>query len=383
VPTAVERRPGRAPRTVLAWLLAIACLPALPAAAAGDADPYDLLEACRIDLAEGRLEDAAATLSRLRRLLRDTPGWDPDGTFSERLLPDLERRIGPLRQAVARLDALYRERWQAMQPPGRLLAQGNMRAYVNHVTDLMLQIREERDAIVAGIPSLEDRAVLYETAAHDRIRTVLDTGVLQRLHAAADDVVQRLEQEARAVREMETRQDGSAGAGSSADSLDSESGDLAAARQRLESYLGALAAMVTEGAGVSGEVGLQGREAVADVMAALIEQRIAAQRRATSQTPRQREERLRGLDRLRHYNDVLARARIAGDQGDRLDELATLIEATPVDVSPEEAGPSAAAAGGTSPGRRQALATMLLAAGAGAAGLLIRRRRTGSPRSRS
>jgi hypothetical protein len=300
-------------------------------------DPYLLLEEINSHLEGGLIKAAGESLDHLKLLMAASPGWDPDGTFSQRLVPDLEHRIGRLRLASDQLDKLYREDWANTKIPDTLLAGGDVRRYLNWSTDTVYRLRERRDTIVNELGPVE-KASLYEASAYDRIQTVLETGLVQRAHEFTREVVKRIGKEDERVRALRTR----------LENLKRDTVDLVAqreqlvqeldmSREKIEQYLNALSAMVTEGVGAPSDGTIPEAQQVDEVFFTLLNRRIEVMQAATTQSSAEKEARQEAVGRYRYYNRVLVRAGLVNDQEPSIATLEDLVTDLSVSDSTETA----------------------------------------------
>jgi hypothetical protein len=321
-------------RRSLLWIFAVLHILILPIqAGTGQAqidDPYVLLEKIDAQLESGHIKPAGESLNQLKRLIADSPGWDPDGTFNNRLVPDLEQKIRHLQLAIDQLDELYREDWANTEIPDSLLASGDVRKYLDWSTDTVYRLREVRDTIVNQLDTTE-KALLYEASSYDRIQTVLETGIVQRSHEFTREVVKRIGEEDQHMRALRAL----------LDNLKRDTVDLVAQREQLtqkldmsremiEQYLDALSTMVTEGVGAPADGQIPDSQQVDEVFFTLLNRRIEAMKSATNQTSKEKVARKDAVERYRHYNGVLVRAGVIIDHEASIGILDQLVADLPV-----------------------------------------------------
>lgn len=306
-------------------------------------DPYLLLEEINTHLEGGRIKAAGESLDHLKLLMAASPGWDPDDTFSQRIVPDLEQRIDRLQLAVDQFDRLYREDWAGTKIPDALLAGGDVRRYLSWSTDTVYRLRERRDTIVNELDPAE-KALLYEAPAYGRIQTVLETGLVQRAHEFTREVVERIGKEDERVRALRTRL-----GNLKRDTVDLVSQreqlvqELDMSREKIEQYLDALSAMVTEGVGAPSDGTIPEAQQVDEVFFTLLNRRIEAMQAATTQSSAEKSARQEAVGRYRHYNRVLVRAGVVNDQEPSIATLEQLVTGLAVSDSAETASGKATA----------------------------------------
>jgi len=328
---------------VAAGLLFLAVAP-LRAAPQVEADPHDLYDRARAQLAEGELEKSVATISRLRGLIANRPEWDPEHDFAGRLLPPLQARLNRLLDVTRKLDDYSVRSLQELRPPGIEKDMSTVRDYTDWASLVIRRLREERDAIVAAaLRDPEEEMILTRTESYRKTERLLQVDVLQRLsESAGDDILGLLggdpQLESVLVRFRQLKRD-LMQAVSERDQLQK---DARLDRERTEAVLEALLEVVTDGA--PAPKGEPGRPApgVADRFRHFLDDRQQALARGGSLRAVEREALLASIDRYRRYNRVLLAARLGQDETARIEALSNLVSGLPV-----EAGVPASAPGGS------------------------------------
>lgn len=147
---------------VLAWPARGADAPTLPL------DPQALHRAWEQEVADGRLADAAATLHELEDLLADEPGWDPTGTFRQRILPSANERLRVLLDAEADLAAFRGEALTGLALPEVRDELATAQTFRDWFGAEIQRSRVTRDRILEAIATPGDREALCRTEAFEQ-----------------------------------------------------------------------------------------------------------------------------------------------------------------------------------------------------------------------
>src|SRR5207245_1439215 len=113
-----KERPGMIVRRTAvltgALLLGLTCV---RGASQVEVDPHELYEKARQYLADGELREAASVLFRLHTLIDKRPDWDPEGVFTNEIMPPLQARLNRLQSVARKLDDFTVKALQNLQPP--------------------------------------------------------------------------------------------------------------------------------------------------------------------------------------------------------------------------------------------------------------------------
>jgi hypothetical protein len=328
---------------VLSLVAAMGLRPGTPGAVA---DPHELYKTAEGYLNRGELDEARAVTAQLRATLATTPDWDPAGVYAQELLPALESRLDRIQMVSGRLEELIDNQWTQAQPPESSPDKNIVRAYMDWANSTIDGLRQERARLLeAELTDPQDQAALQQTPVSVRFQEILETGIIFKMSDVAGDVSRRLEEEDERLRILRARLDElKRGAVDLVQDRERLAEELEVSRVRIETYLDALADLVTEGV-VPVQDGLDlSAETVGNVFAGLLDEQRETMRAQSSQTPFEIRARRTALARYRHYNRVLTRAGVATDQIDRIDALAGLVEQTPVREE-RLAGPEASGRG--------------------------------------
>src|SRR5262245_15188609 len=91
-------------RTALFAAALLAGATVLHGASEVEVDPHELCDRAREYLADGELRGAATSITRLRTLIAKRPDWDPEGLFTNEILPPLQAKLSRLQAVARRLD---------------------------------------------------------------------------------------------------------------------------------------------------------------------------------------------------------------------------------------------------------------------------------------
>jgi hypothetical protein len=358
----VKRNRSASDRLVLAVLLALGT--GFVASATGpDPDPNELLETARGQLTAGDLDGAGKSLADLRGLLSVTPEWDPDGMFSDTLLPEMEGRLMRLRTTLAALDQLVAERQRTVRPPRAASEEDILPKFTDWARTTIRDIRAEAEArVAAGLPDPADRAILVRTGAYAAAQRRLEAVVLRRMAESLGRELDRILAEDERSDALKTRLDVvkrstvdlAVERGRLRDELQecrdrieserSECSDrlemqreegrerLVECRQELDRYIQVLSDMLMEGEEASPEPAESESDPVGNVFASVLDHDLERLRSQTAHSPLERSRWRRSLSRYRHYNRVLASARVASDQGARIRTLEAAVNDIPVET---------------------------------------------------
>lgn len=297
-----------------------------------EADPHEMYEKARDYVADGELRAAATTLSRLRDLIVKRPDWDPEGVFTNNLLPPLQARLARLQSVARRLDDFTVKALQDLQPPDIKKDISTVRDYTDWATSVIQRLRDERDRIiVAELADPEERAFLTHTESYERTDRLLEVDVLKRLaDTAGDDILGLIAGdpglESVLVRFRQLKRD-LMQIVAERDRLETE---VKKSRERDEALLGTLAGVVTDDASLKGRPPVPRPVNVSDLFARFLDDEQEAMRRRTYATPSELEVLRTNLGRYGRYNDALHAAGLSQDQKEKLGVLSKLVDDLPV-----------------------------------------------------
>src|SRR2546425_8896967 len=313
-----------------ALLLGVTCL---RGASQVEADPHELCERAREYLADGELRAAGSAISRLRTLIAKRPDWDPEGVFTNELLPPLQARLNRLQHVARKLDDFTVEALQDLQPPDIKKDISTVRDYTEWATSVIERLRGERDQIIgAELADAEERAFLTHTESYERTERLLEVDVLKRMaDTAGDDILGLLtgdpELESVLARFRQLKRD-LMQIVAERDQLET---DVKKSREHDEAVLGVLAAVVTDDALLKDRPGGRRPASVADLFARFLDGEMEALRRRSYATTSERDVLRANLDRYRRYNEVLHAAGLGQDQKGRIEALSKAVEVLPVE----------------------------------------------------
>ena len=313
-----------------ALLLGVTCL---RAASQVEADPHELCERAREYLADGELRAAGSALSRLRTLIAKRPDWDPEGVFTNELLPPLQARLNRLQHVARKLDDFTVEALQDLQPPDIKKDISTVRDYTEWATSVIERLRGERDQIIgAELADAEERAFLTHTESYERTERLLEVDVLKRMaDTAGDDILGLLagdpELESVLTRFRQLKRD-LMQIVAERDQLET---DVKKSHDHNEAVLGVLAAVVTDDSSLKAHEGGRRPVNVAELFARFLDGEMAALRRRSYATPSELDVLRANLDRYRRYNEVLHAAGLGQDQRGKIQALSKAVDELPVD----------------------------------------------------
>ena len=313
-----------------ALLLGVTCL---RAASQVEADPHELCERAREYLADGELRAAGSALSRLRTLIAKRPDWDPEGVFTNELLPPLQARLNRLQHVARKLDDFTVEALQDLQPPDIKKDISTVRDYTEWATSVIERLRGERDQIIgAELADAEERAFLTHTESYERTERLLEVDVLKRMaDTAGDDILGLLagdpELESVLTRFRQLKRD-LMQIVAERDQLET---DVKKSHDHNEAVLGVLAAVVTDDSSLKAHEGGRRPVNVAELFARFLDGEMAALRRRSYATPSELDVLRANLDRYRRYNEVLHAAGLGQDQRGKIQALSKAVDGLPVD----------------------------------------------------
>ncbi len=313
-----------------ALLLGVTCL---RGASQVEADPHELCERAREYLADGELRAAGSALSRLRTLIAKRPDWDPEGVFTNELLPPLQARLNRLQHVARKLDDFTVEALQDLQPPDIKKDISTVRDYTEWATSVIERLRGERDQIIgAELADAEERAFLTHTESYERTERLLEVDVLKRMaDTAGDDILGLLagdpELESVLTRFRQLKRD-LMQIVAERDQLET---DVKKSHDHNEAVLGVLAAVVTDDSSLKAHEGGRRPVNVAELFARFLDGEMAALRRRSYATPSELDVLRANLDRYRRYNEVLHAAGLGQDQRGKIQALSKAVDELPVD----------------------------------------------------
>ena len=313
-----------------ALLLGVTCL---RGASQVEADPHELCERAREYLADGELRAAGSALSRLRTLIAKRPDWDPEGVFTNELLPPLQARLNRLQHVARKLDDFTVEALQDLQPPDIKKDISTVRDYTEWATSVIERLRGERDQIIgAELADAEERAFLTHTESYERTERLLEVDVLKRMaDTAGDDILGLLagdpELESVLTRFRQLKRD-LMQIVAERDQLET---DVKKSHDHNEAVLGVLAAVVTDDSSLKAHEGGRRPVNVAELFARFLDGEMAALRRRSYATPSELDVLRANLDRYRRYNEVLHAAGLGQDQRGKIQALSKAVDGLPVD----------------------------------------------------
>ena len=313
-----------------ALLLGVTCL---RGASQVEADPHELCERAREYLADGELRAAGSALSRLRTLIAKRPDWDPEGVFTNELLPPLQARLNRLQHVARKLDDFTVEALQDLQPPDIKKDISTVRDYTEWATSVIERLRGERDQIIgAELADAEERAFLTHTESYERTERLLEVDVLKRMaDTAGDDILGLLagdpELESVLTRFRQLKRD-LMQIVAERDQLET---DVKKSHDHNEAVLGVLAAVVTDDSSLKAHEGGRRPVNVAELFARFLDGEMAALRRRSYATPSELDVLRANLDRYRRYNEVLHAAGLGQDQKGKIQGLSKAVDELPVD----------------------------------------------------
>jgi hypothetical protein len=319
-------------RTVVvmgALLLGVTCVRGAPQI---EADPHELYERARECLADGELRGANSAISRLRALIAKRPDWDPEGAFTNELLPPLQARLNRLQGVARKLDEFTVKTLQDLQPPDIRKDISTVRDYTEWATSVIQRLRAERDQIIgAELADPEERAYLTHTEIYERTERLLEIDVLKRMaDTAGDDILGLLagdpELESVLVRFRQLKRD-LMQIVAERDQLET---DVKKSREHNEAVLGVLAAVVTDDAAIKAGPGARRPVSVADLFARFLSGEMEALQRRSYATPSERDVLHANLDRYRRYNEALHAVGLGPDQKEKIEALAKAVDDLPV-----------------------------------------------------
>ncbi|HET6278788.1 MAG TPA: hypothetical protein VFG08_08395 [Candidatus Polarisedimenticolia bacterium] len=177
----------RRPALVACLLLAATCLRADEQL---EADPHELLESAQERLSAGDLRGCAGEIGRLRALISRSPQWDPEGAFSNHLMPPVAAALARLQAAAGALDEFERRALRDLQPPDPGPDMDTVGDYSRWATSAIEGLRAERDGIIqAALSDPGERAILTRTESYARTERLLEIDVLMKMADTAGDEV--------------------------------------------------------------------------------------------------------------------------------------------------------------------------------------------------
>lgn len=177
----------RRPALLLCLLLAATCL---RAGEQLEADPHELLESAQQRLSVGDLRGCAGEIGRLRALIARAPQWDPEGVFSNHLMPPVVAALARLEAAAGALDEFERRALRDLKPPDPGHDMDTVGDYTGWAASVIKSLRVERDGIIrAALSDPGERAILTRTESYARTERLLEIEVLMKMADTAGDEV--------------------------------------------------------------------------------------------------------------------------------------------------------------------------------------------------
>jgi len=325
--------PRRSATAIAAALLLAGLHVAAPrAAAAPQPDPQSLLLQAGQALQRGDVDTADSAVAAIRATLESDSRWDPDGSFAERLVPDLDERIGRMRAAIEELAAL----------PGRLRdvsAESDSESAADPADpeiDLELGklrsswVLDELDRIVSTIPAGPERGALVQSESYARAADLIARDVLPETVDAVRTRFGQLDRGDERVRAVKARMD-SLKREVIEKSVEREllEKQLEAAREDQDAYRQVLIDFIGDDPEIAREPASQGLQGIGLALARRIREVWIEVRKLGEQTPAERASLIREIECLRLAN-VASVADGSRDLGARIDALAVAVEDLPV-----------------------------------------------------
>ncbi len=167
-------------------------------------DPQSLLIEARSALECGDVEGAEFDIQAIRSLLQSNPFWDPDRSFADRLLPELEARAARMKRAIGRLEALP-EIVNENTVPGSSGSPDDLADYLARGRTLIQRIQANIDQIAASLPEGEERGALLQSRSYERAAHLASTEVFSKMTEILQERVTELAEGDERIRALKTR----------------------------------------------------------------------------------------------------------------------------------------------------------------------------------
>lgn len=315
-----------------------------PTEAATKPDPQSLLIEARQVLQRGDIARARSAVAAIREMLESDARWDPDGSFAEQLLPDLDARIARMRTAIEELEAL----------PGRLRGRNATPASAADPADPESDLErgklrsswvlDELDRIVSTIPAGPERGALLQSDSYALAADLVGREVLPEMTDAVRTRFGVLGRGDERVRALKTRMgslkrrviDGSV----ERERLEQQ---LTATRENQDAYRQVLIEFIGDDPETAKQLASRGLQGIGVALARRIRDVWIEVRKLERQAPSNQVLLLREIECLRLAN-VASVADGSRDLGARIDALAVAVENLPV-TEEDETDLSVGAAG--------------------------------------
>ncbi len=316
--------------TGIALALLLVGLQATTIEAVTEPDPQSLWLEARQALQRGDVERARSAVATIRETLRSDADWDPDGSFAERLLPDLDGRIVRMQTAIEELAAL----------PGSVKEVSAATETADDPADPEIDLErarlrsnwllDELDRIASTMPQGPERGALVQSEHYTRAADLVARDVLPEVADAVRTRFGELERGDERLRAVKARMD----------SLKREVIDgsveregleeqLAAAREDQDAYRQVLIEFIGDDPEIAKEPASQGLQGIGLALARRIREVWIEVRSLERQTPAGQALLFREVECLRLAN-VASVADGSRDLGARIDALVVAVEGLPV-----------------------------------------------------
>jgi len=152
-------------------------------------DPQSLLLKAHTALERGDVKSAELAVSAIQDLLEADPHWDPDRSFDEHLIPELETRIASLKNALEQLETLPKVERDS---PRHSDDHEDIASHIDWADASIAERQADLDRIVETLPTDPERCALLLSAEYGDtagvMRTEILTGLSETLNVRIDEL---------------------------------------------------------------------------------------------------------------------------------------------------------------------------------------------------
>jgi hypothetical protein len=188
-------------------MLALAAALSAGTAPAADGDPQSMLLEARAALQRGDAGSAEAAVSAIRGLIEADPYWDPDRSFTEVLIPEIEVRIANLKGTLAQLEALSEKGSAPREIPPASDDPEDISPYIDRASARIESIEAELERIVETVPPGRERCALLRSDSYTRAAGLARTEILPELSEDLNSRIAELWDGDERVRALKTKLD--------------------------------------------------------------------------------------------------------------------------------------------------------------------------------
>lgn len=300
-------------------------------------DPQSLLAEASAALADDRLDVAERAVESTRQIILWNPSWDPDRSFADRLVPNMENRIARHRSLLTRLEQLA-DRVQEEGPPRPPAGGENgLSSYLQWARDRTAWARAEVERLTAEMPPAPENCPRAPSIWPEAAR-FLEEDTFPEMSRSLREQVSAMQDDSERVRALRTRlEDLKRQVVASAVKQETLREQLASVRTQHGEYLNLLLELIGVDRAEVGDPGNTSAAAISDALARRIRDRRLEIRTLTRCTSLDKALGLEEIGRFHLANSALV-IEGAPDLTGRINVLASALET--LQVSDQSLDPS-------------------------------------------